>query len=305
MFHIVFNADDGYIKYIAVLMFNIIKTTNSNITSKNFNDDGGEAKRIRNESYIFHILSDYVSPENRDKLQKLSLELNSIYPCEIKIHILNDEDFKHLPKLGKSRAAYLRIKIASALKDVNLALYLDTDILILGDLREIFGFNLQGKILAACEDGTSEIFKSKNGNDISFVDKFFFNSGVMLIDLEKYRKKNIEAKCLEISKNYTSIKFHDQYILNIALLDECQNLPRKFNFRTGFFTQNSPEEILIFHFAPKNPWLKGFKKLRYTLIFYLGFFDFSKRGKSRYKISKLMHSWLKIAKQTPIFCKEF
>lgn len=55
MYHIVFNTNENYIKYISALIIGIIKNTNP----KN---------HFQNKSYSFHILSNFVSEETRKKL---------------------------------------------------------------------------------------------------------------------------------------------------------------------------------------------------------------------------------------------
>ncbi|PZT47591.1 hypothetical protein B6S12_08145 [Helicobacter valdiviensis] len=58
--------------------------------------------------------------------------------------------------------------------------------------------------------------------------KNYFNSGLLLIDLEAYRVENIERKALKIAKDYHCVE-HDQSILNAVLLNKTYKLPLKWN----------------------------------------------------------------------------
>ena len=63
----------------------------------------------KSEGYIFHILTDKISENTRQKLEKLAQNLSEIYPCEIKIHICDDAIFQGLPKLNDNYLAYFRL----------------------------------------------------------------------------------------------------------------------------------------------------------------------------------------------------
>lgn len=168
MFHIVFSADENYIPYTAVLIASIVQNTD---TSKGFerlcqSSNMGDNSAIRNlkveslskrqEGYIFHILSDSVSEQAREKLKGLEKSLTEIYPCTIQVHIMQEFDFKQFPKCGAAHSNYLpyyRLKMDAFLnREVEKCLYLDSDMLCLFDIRELFALDLSDKIVAAVGD---------------------------------------------------------------------------------------------------------------------------------------------------------
>lgn len=151
MFHIVFSADENYIPYTAVLIASIVQNTD---TVKSFerlceSSHIGDNSAIRNlkvesfskrqEGYIFHILSDFVSWQTREKLERLEKSLNQTYPCTIQVHIMQESDFKKFPKCGAAHSNYLpyyRLKMDAFLnREVEKCLYLDSDMLCLFDVR--------------------------------------------------------------------------------------------------------------------------------------------------------------------------
>lgn len=153
MFHIVFNANESYIKYLAVLCYSIVAHTN---LRKNENQEG----------YHFHILTDGLTFQTQEKIKQFQAQLAEIYPCNIDVYFLGDEDFEGLPKLNGNYLTYFRLKIANVLpQEIQKCLYLDVDMLCLSDIREIFSIDLGGKICAAVKDAdyrTSRIMKPKN-----------------------------------------------------------------------------------------------------------------------------------------------
>lgn len=106
--------------------------------------------------------------------------------------------------------------------------------LCVADIREIFYTNLQGKICGVVlvpdyqeyyvpkRDGT-------NSNGFTFDVCTYFNAGLLLIDLEQYRRHNIEQKCFEWLKQYIP-ELHDQDTLNAVLSSHIYALPLEWNF---------------------------------------------------------------------------
>ena len=263
MFHIVFSADENYIKYTAVLINSIIKNTNLNLNFKDFcqkptpqmspnssfssyenlNFDDLSAEN-RAEGYVFHILSDQISTATQNKLKALEKSLNEIYPCLIDTHILNDDEFSDFPLSGAAHSNFLpyyRLKLKNYLNSsVDRCLYLDSDMLCLCDLRELFAINLKDNILAAINDPGSKKrkIKFKQNNNI-ITHKFtndYFNSGFLLINTKAYIENKIEQKCQSLAQNATYIKAADQDLLNATIpANKLLKLPISYNFSSISF----------------------------------------------------------------------
>ncbi|MFC3868202.1 glycosyltransferase family 8 protein [Helicobacter equorum] len=190
MYHIVFNINDDYMKYLAVLCHSIVKNAVYNSTDE-ITGGGGETiahtqsischakdnvgtihslnnialskdnifsyesqnSQIQNNPFAFHILTDGLKHETEQKLQALEIELNRLYPCKFHIYTLSDSIFQGLPKLNNNYLTYFRIKMVSCLpKEIKTCLYLDVDMLCMADIREIFYKDLGDKICGAALD---------------------------------------------------------------------------------------------------------------------------------------------------------
>lgn len=256
MFHIVFSADENYIPYTAVLIASIVQNTD---TSKSFErlcksshiEDNNTIRNLkveslskRQEGYIFHILSDSVSGQTREKLERLEKSLNQTYPCTIQVHIMQEYDFKRFPKCGAAHSNYLpyyRLKMDAFLdREVEKCLYLDSDMLCLFDIRELFALDLSDKIVAAVGDcGTKHRkikFVQKGQKKLHFFDENYFNSGFLLLNAKEYRKYAIENKCEELASCCTYITAADQDLLNATIpQDKVLKLPYAYNFQTICF----------------------------------------------------------------------
>lgn len=263
MFHIVFSADENYIKYTAVLITSIIHNTNPKLsfkkfcqkssfnTPKNSSFDGYENVNFQNlsdkekqEGYIFHLLSDAISQATLEKLSLLENALTKIYPCKIITHILNDKDFANFPISGAAHSnflAYYRLKIDSYLDDnVSKCLYLDSDMLCLFDIRELFAIDLKDNILAAINDpGTKKRkiqYKENSTTKTHYFTNDYFNSGFLLINTSAYKANKIQEKCETLAHNCTYIKAADQDLLNATIpSDKLLRLPIAYNFSSISF----------------------------------------------------------------------
>lgn len=70
--------------------------------------------------------------------------------------LINKNLFKEFPDIGRiSKEAYYRLLVTELLpKNIERALYLDTDILIRGNLKDLYNINLDGNLIAAVIDKT-------------------------------------------------------------------------------------------------------------------------------------------------------
>ncbi len=136
--------------------------------------------------------------------------------------------------------------------DYEKGIYLDCDIVVLGDVAELLNIDLGDNYLAAANDFISERYvKSLN------LDKYF-NAGVLLLNLKKFREDGVFDKLIsELCDTSKSFKYLDQDILNIVLGAKSQLLPTKWGAVAPLFRKNliskfeSSDELKEAIYAPK------------------------------------------------------
>ena len=165
-------------------------------------------------------------------------------------------------------ATYYRCMFSAILPDdVEKVLYLDCDIVVLGDISEFWNTDLSGCGAACIEDiGKDEDERYERLHyDRSYS---YFNAGVLLINLDYWREHKVDKQCVEYFQTYPErILFNDQDLLNVVLHKDKVFVPLKWNMQDGFYRygidkkvadwNNFREELLhpvILHYTNKKPW---------------------------------------------------
>ncbi|HEB7728020.1 TPA: hypothetical protein RZJ67_001624, partial [Campylobacter jejuni] len=176
---VAFASDDNYVKFMAVTIVSLVNSINNRFKIN------------------IHVITNNISNNNIDKLNKLCIELECVN--YIKVYQINPDVFEDCPMYDWIK--YSKLSIADVLpRDIKTCLLLDVDLVFLSSIDEIFSFNFPNdKILYAVLDynkSDRKILSSKeNSSFIKLNSKKYFNSGVMYIDLDKWRLNNIKNKC--------------------------------------------------------------------------------------------------------------
>lgn len=309
MFHIFFCANENYVKFAAAMIQNIISKTNLNLKFKDFFDEKHQSpllkgfKRLEltpnlkeNEGFIFHILSDFLSDESAQKLLNLEKNLNEIYPCQIKTHIIDESKYQNTFAYKGNFVANFILEFDLFLnyeEPLQNALALDLDMYVNADLRELFSLNLEDFILAVARNYTQ---KSK-----------WFNTGFVLFNARAYKSENIRQKVIEYIKTYKP-DLPDQAALNVICKEKTLFLPLNFNLyphseneKYGTFIDENEQAAINLSRAE----FEAIKK-EAQIVHFLGC---AKPWESVFrhkeiKITKFRKLWWQNALKTPIFNAE-
>jgi len=175
-----------------------------------------------------------------------------------------------------AKMAYARLLIPRIFPEtVSRVLYLDSDVLALEDLSSLFETDLRGAAAGAVPDirlHSAYIAKGvdpKSGR-IEFMSEIgypefspdlpsvpvYFNSGVLLIDLKRWREEEISEKAFAYLRAHPGTPFHDQDALNAALDGRWIELEPRWNSQDHYAKLRSEERNGILHFVTKaKPWL--------------------------------------------------
>lgn len=170
-----------------------------------------------------------------------------------------------------SPAAYLRLWLPEALEGRYLRLlYLDIDVYPrTSNLGRLLAMDLRGHAFAAVRDlaqwralDTPAFELKANG----FGGLPYFNSGVMLMDLPRWRAARLTERCLAVAESRPVTYTHDQGLLNLAELGHWAELHPTWNWHMtrdnhALISLMRPQ---VLHFAGRQkPWGAAEDQMRF------------------------------------------
>jgi lipopolysaccharide biosynthesis glycosyltransferase len=217
------------------------------------------------ESFCFHIINDgNISEESIrgiEALQKIGKFTITWYSMNKQMHHEQRKDTRQdIPMVTN-----YRLLQSSILNSIDKVIFLDADLIIMGSLAELWETDISDYYIATTPT-PCDFQEIKYNKALGIADNSLYcNTGVMLVNLQKWRDENIEKKLLETEKRYRGIyKFYDQCILNAALFEKIRYIDEKWNFRPLLWKNKSllkrkyPDAFIspkIIHWAdPIKPW---------------------------------------------------
>ena len=221
--NIVLSSDDNYAIYIPVLLESIYNTA-----SKNY-------------KYVITIADANISNDIKE-----SIANNAKNYSEFTINYVCIDNFvnkyRHLfvTFAHFTVSTYIRFFIPDILPNINKVIYLDIDLLIKSDISKLYEIDINNYMVAAAVDAcyARELYYNKR-NEVSYTENVIglpkgvpeFNAGVLLINLEKWRKANLTQKCLDKLGEIGVPRVLDQCVLNAVIKQEdIYKLPVEWNY---------------------------------------------------------------------------
>lgn len=261
--HIVYASDDKFAEVLGVSLISLY-------------ENNKEMKEL-----VVYVLESNISERNKQKLLSVSQKYQRRDVIFIPVDNICEKLSVRVRTDRGSLSQYGRLFVSSKLpKDLKRVLYLDCDTIINRSIKELWNLDLKGKTVGALLDAFSKYYRM---NIELAPDDIMFNSGVMLIDLERWKEKNIEEKLLQfIVKKRGKIQQGDQGALNAILSQDVYCFDPCFNAVTIFYdftykemliyrkppkfyseekVKNAVDNPVIIHFTTsifsKRPWMKG------------------------------------------------
>lgn len=223
----------------------------------------------RNEEVHVHLLRDASLPD-RD-LEALR-QVVAGHPGDATLHVL-DGAAERVQTLARSDrfppAIWYRVLVAELLPDLPRVLYLDADTLINAPLTDLWRTDLEGHALGAVTNPLFPEMVPRIRSELGLPDgSSYFNSGVLLLDLELWRADEISAQVLHFAERHRHLIWPDQDALNAVLHTRRLHLHPRWNAMPGLWelppsfmpyppdqAQEARHDPAIVHFVgPHKPW---------------------------------------------------
>ena len=247
MISISFSASDNYSQHLAVVIASILVNNPES-------------------SFVFHVLHRNISNENQGKIKRLE----GLYPIsKIIFHFVDAAVFEAFPiPVGAehiTRETYYRYLLPDVLSKEDRTIYMDVDIICVGDLRPLWNMDLGGNIVAAVSEGKcGECKKALLGIT---GDAPYFNAGVMVFDLETMRREcSVETLLQNTCKYAGKIAWPDQDIINITFRNRIKEIDSVWNKFDGGKDARK-KDVVVRHFAnaTQKPWCNIWKNTTWPI----------------------------------------
>lgn len=198
-----------------------------------------------------HIITKKISRNFQEKIDQLKAKAK----IDFLIYEIEDSEVEDLKVSSHiSSAAYYRLLAPKILpQDLNKILYLDSDLIVNGSILELYNYDISNYLVAA---RGGKVITTKKRLELN--NDYYFNSGVMLINLESWRNLKIGHKCIDFIRNYPQmIKFWDQDALNKVIDGQFLNVDPKWNSLVDLAkgkSQANDQSIIVHFTGTLKPW---------------------------------------------------
>mgnify|MGYP000260214292 FL=1 len=214
---IFFTIDDGYAPYLHVALISLIKNASKDrrykiiVVYQELNEE--------NRNNLAKLVEDYPNFEMEFKFMKQSLDM------------ITDRIENRLRSDYFTMTIYFRIFIPDMYPEYDKAIYIDSDIIVSGDISELYDTDMHDNLIGVVTDGSV--------NDVPELQRYmteslglklgdYFNSGMLLMNMKELRNVHLAEHFLYLlNKYHFDCVAPDQDYLNsmcygkIEYLDSC------------------------------------------------------------------------------------
>lgn len=235
---IFFSTDNNYVPFLDVTIRSLI------------------ANASKDYKYHIVVLNTGLDTEKTDKIKAMENENFRIEFADISYAIKDIRD-----KLPNEQhfglATWYRLFIQSLFPEYDKILYLDCDIVVLGDISELYNTDLEDNYIAGVIENWilhSPVFSYYTREAVGIESKEYINAGIMVIDLKKFRENEIEQKFVKLINTYNfDVIDPDQSYINYLCHGKIKYLPFEWN-RTPLENVTCENPKIVHYALGAKPW---------------------------------------------------
>ena len=275
--NVVFASDRVFVEHLAVALCSLFKcNSNLSLNVYVFNTDIDEASWSR--------LSELAERYGQSLIDMKILD------CELADIFISGTYY--------TKTTYYRLLIPEKLS-FDKVLYLDSDIVVNGSIEDLYNTDIDQCYLAAVADAVPNPHKDLGMSEGSK----YFNCGVMLLNLPKWREDRIKERVIDLIRNKPwVIRFPDQCGINSIVDGRWKELHPKYNAQTIFFQvkfehtrsdlypagqlrEGIDNPVIIHYTGKQKPWHLGYKhRFRKLYWRYLRDTPFSRNSRAELRL---------------------
>ena len=207
-------ADEGYLAHSAAMLHSVLV-------------NGGEG-------IVVHYLHGSRFPERAKRALAGMFDAHS---SAIHFHEIRDRQLRGLPidrRFGP--AMWYRVFLPELLGDIERVLYLDVDTMVMRPLAALWELSLEGYLLAAVRNVFMKYHRWR-APELGVRIEAYFNSGVLLFNLDQMRKARFTRKILHLVRRMgAALEWPDQDALNLVVESKWLSLHPRWNVMNSYLS---------------------------------------------------------------------
>lgn len=238
---IFFTVDDTYVPFLSVTLQSIVEKSSTEY------------------HYEIKILYAKLSNESKEKISKYTRNNITIEYVDVSEYFEKVKD-KLYTRDYFSMTTYFRLFIASLYPQYNKAIYLDSDVVVLKDIADLYNIDIGNNLVGAVPDDIiqkNEVFQEYVEKVVGVSSyKNYFNAGVLVMNLEELRNYRFEEKFVYLLGTVKYAAIQDQDYLNRICKGRVKLIDLNWNIMPSASAREIEEEnIKLIHYNYQyKPW---------------------------------------------------
>ena len=239
---------------------------------------------MHTESFIdFYVMDGGIKEDTKELIKK---DLQTYSHKNINFVDMSHYNLETFPSVFFTKNSFSRYFIPKIIPQRQRAIYLDVDIILRGDIRELYDQDMENYPLAAMSE--TKYFSTLNklflkSHYPQYKGEEYFNSGVLLMDIQKLNEMDFFNKVMKLTHVLKDKSgYLDQDALNILFENNYKSLTEDFNFlpfAKDNYERKYPakkiEPIIVHYASQQKPWLtqvscfqEDFDRIAKSSVFY-------------------------------------
>lgn len=246
-----FAVDDNYCSFLSAALHSILKNAN------------------KNYEYDVYVLHNGIS-ENRQNVIKYQTRNQArveFVDMNEKLKVLEN---RLVTRDYYTMTTYYRLFIPNMFPHLDKALYLDSDIIVPGDISELYNVDMGNNLVGAIPDmavQNTPVFIEYVEKALGIKANRYYNAGILLMNLAEMRRFDFENRFIELLNKYKFRVAQDQDYLNVLTKDRVTYVDNSWNVQPVPNNQCKVYNLNLIHYNMLwKPWI--FDGIDYAAMFW-------------------------------------
>lgn len=232
-------CDDNFVKYTMVSLQSMMDHASKEV------------------QYEIHVLHTNISEEMQKKMYAMENANFSVQFDHVTEYLHSVQEKLPLRDYY-SKTTYFRLFIAEMFPEIDKAIYIDSDTVVLGDIAQLYAYDLGDAYVGACKEQVmiqEDVYGTYVEKVLGVERDNYFNAGMLVINCEQFRKNHVLEQFMELLPMYNFVVTQDEDYLNLICHNKVCWLPQKWNVEVFGQIPCREEEICVLHYIMvSKPW---------------------------------------------------